>query len=145
MIHRFCFYGNLRKGGYGYHNLLTKFGMDSVHYMKTISIPGYELYKSVNDVGAICCRSNSKSSVVFDLMHVINEKALEEVMKEEKFNIITHDLVCIGDFFYSIFIYNIKPISAILIKSGDWFKKNLDQNDNDYRKENYGYSEEAYY
>lgn len=115
-----AFYGSLRKPMYNYERFIERFGLDSMHYKKTVKIEGYELY----DLGAYPGIQNAEKhkTIVVDLFEV-TEDVYNVIYDMESGANYYEDDVFIDSGIYKIFIYLGKVSPEDLVKSGDWFSQ----------------------
>lgn len=115
-----AFYGTLRKPMYNYVKLTNLFGLPSMRYKSTVSIPCFEMYL-IHTAYPGVKESSKDKRITVDLFDV-NYGAYDYIKTMEENAGYFEDEIKVGDETYKIFPYALKTHESQLILSGDWLK-----------------------
>lgn len=122
-----AFYGSLRRPMYNWKRMIERFGKDSMQYLRTVNLYGYEMY-SVNSSYPAILDSSKDHRIVVDLFRV-TEPVYNAIRIMEIGAGYYEDFVEFETQEYVIFPYSLKLYEENLIPSGDWVKFVNEQND----------------
>lgn len=117
---RCAFYGSLRRPMYNYRRMRLTFGIDSMNYLKTINLNGFEMYL-VNPQYPGIIHSDIDKSIVVDLFDIDEDAFFQIKQMEESAGYYEDDIIVDGKKCV-IFPYALSTDANELIKSGDWLE-----------------------
>jgi gamma-glutamylcyclotransferase (GGCT)/AIG2-like uncharacterized protein YtfP len=117
---RCAFYGSLRRPLYNYRKIVLAFGQNSISYLRTTDLKGFEMYL-VNPLFPGIKHSDPDKSIVVDLFDVDDDPFFQIKCMEESAGYFEDDITIDGKRCI-IFPYALDISKYELIKSGDWLE-----------------------
>lgn len=117
---RCAFYGSLRRPMYNFRKMVLNFGVNSMCYLRTTDIKGFEMYLVSSQYPGIKY-SDPNKCIVVDLFDV-DENAFFQIKQMEESAGYFEDDILIDGKKCIIFPYALNTDDCRLITSGDWLE-----------------------
>lgn len=115
-----CFYGSLRRPMYNYQRMINSFGKDTLLYLKTMYIKGWELY-SLSGLEYPGIREAHESKTIVVDLFLVEPKIVYPSIKsmETSANFYEDEILADGNV-YKIFPFAGEVKRTNLVDHGDW-------------------------